>query len=710
MTNAPHGSNPYFLGTVASFKELYEKKRAMEANFRPDMISEYTSVSNQYLSTAVELLKLGIDRLLTDDMVTIYIDNDDYDIPRKEIFDKVGDKQWNVLFPLDELDKDLDDDDFENESEVEEADKVTHPYPNEYPAQMMSNPFGAFLTSIFAPFMGNMAAPMPEVNSTVRTAPVKNDNDSDILDDLTSFHKKVLLLEKERDAAQETVSVIRQKYDEIKRIVKEKDEAMATDKAQNDELLKSLDEEIEQYQEKICELELSVQEKTKIIEGKEERVTRVTKELSDKSRSYDSLRDEKNSILKQLETIKAELEQSKIELENIKKQAAADIEQCNKRKAAEIEELTKSLNQKRNAEVEELNRRNSAKCDELTKRAGEDLDSLRKKLLSEAEENVKKLKAETEDRLMKAKNAATSEMDSIRAKARDTEKALSDENTSLKEKIAEKDKTIEQDAKKTADMQSKINTLTSERDKANSERDKAASERDRANSDRDRIASDLDTAKNNIANLNKQIEDLKKAKAEVEEKCAKIEHLAYFDEKVGVMNLNAFNRDFPEKNIKGSVLVMLGIRDIKAINAMHGRSTGDRVIGIVSDKLIAMYGEKNVYRIMGDQFVICLEDAIFTDIRNQILDIQQALFNENIGIAYGIVPGNECDSHGEMLEKAESAMNQMKRQSVSVQSAGQSMYSMSNDEEDAAPAPVSTGTEEVNMNEMVMEYMKNQLM
>ena len=742
MTSTP--DNPYFLGTINSFKELVKQKKDMEADFRPDIVSEYTEVSKQYLSTAIELIKLGVDRVLTEDSIILDIDDEDYVLPRKSVYEQVGEKQWNILFPLEEMDKEYDyDDDFD--ADFEKIPKATSSVPTDIVSPMVNNPFAAFISALCAPFLnqgyGNPVASQP--TTIINAEPTSS---SDIFDDLSEFKKKIYMLEKERDSAQETVSVVKQKYDALKRRVREKDEQLANERKNNDELLRGLDEEIDGYKRQIDELDNCAQQAIASADEREKKIEELTATIESKKRAIEAVKGEKSNVLNQLRNSKAEYEEYIKKAEAEKKRITEDGEFALKQAGDELAKMKEELKNlrkesqsqneaaqglrgnlsKANQEIAELRTKNTSLQKEFDdykvkarKDADEELQRARKQAddsvahaKKESEETIARIKKESEEALNKAKVEQQEAITRARKEAEETiskvrkesderlsqtktevENAASVETQKANQRIKELESQIKefkdkqaQDSKKISELQDKVSSMASERDKANSEKTRIIKEKETLSADMDKLMS---------------------ASSEKDEQIKKLENLAYRDERVGTLNNNAFNRDFPACDINKSVLIMLGIRDIKAVNAMHGRPAGDRIINMVSMRLVEMYGSDCVYRILGDQFVVILSDISVAEVNNQMSGLRAELFNENIGIAYGVAAGSSCSNYGEFLGNAERAMNEMKSQSVNNMNSGGNGYQMPNSE--PAPAQQTSNTpEEVDVGSLVMQYMQGQ--
>ena len=118
----------------------------------------------------------------------------------------------------------------------------------------------------------------------------------------------------------------------------------------------------------------------------------------------------------------------------------------------------------------------------------------------------------------------------------------------------------------------------------------------------------------------------------------KLRKLAYEDDKFDVMNGNAFNLAMTNVNKDNAVMIRLGIRNVRAINAQN-QQYGDNLIKLVAKMLSDEFGRKNVYRVMGDQFIVLLEDDAMNEYYNRFKAVLEKLYAEQVSVAYGVSVG-----------------------------------------------------------------------
>lgn len=663
--------NPYYEETVNTFKDCFARKAVMESDFRPDMVQDYAELLKELNKSAIELLKLGVSKKLDGETIIIYADDKEFPVQKKDILKEVGEKQWNVLFPIEELEKSSEKKDLEKDKEKDkEEDDTFSAFKNDYPYEITQNPYqqtnplaaftnplGALLASIFAPFAGIPAYNQQNMYSPTQPAPApapapapiqkeqpKSDSTSDILNDISGLHRKIVLLEKERDGAQDSVALVKEKYEELKKELNDKIETLEIEQLEYEDSIEKLSKEKDELAEKIKSLEKS----------------ELEKESSHKN-TVSQLKEQKESVLKELNTLRQTNENLKREKESLNNQLSNVHSQFD-RFRSENDKQIDSLK----GELEAVKKFSEEKIKNITEKAEEDL--------KKAEENLKKA-------VDTAKEEASS-------KAAENGKNTNRRIQELETRIAEFKERAEKDSKRIEELQGKVKNTQSEKDSAKSEND-------RLKDHIKKLESELKEAKDKDIEKENFYKDLEKKNSE-------LSHLAYTDQKTKTMNLNAFNRDLPNCDKDNTIIAMVGIRNMKNINVMHGRGSGDNVINMVAEKVSAIYGKENVYRILGDQFVILIKNGMVSNVQNQISSIQESLDKQNIEIAYGISAGNLANNIVSALAAAEEAMNRMK------DPATDTGYQMPAMETETIKEAVSSQPEELDMNSILLEYINSQ--
>ncbi len=107
-------------------------------------------------------------------------------------------------------------------------------------------------------------------------------------------------------------------------------------------------------------------------------------------------------------------------------------------------------------------------------------------------------------------------------------------------------------------------------------------------------------------------------KAEVEEQKAPVsepkitsddkslEYLAYHDELTDLKNRNAFETDIETVDKKDVCIISVDANNLKKTNDTYGHKYGDILLTSISDAMKEAFGEDNIYRTGGDEFIIVL--------------------------------------------------------------------------------------------------------
>lgn len=209
--------------------------------------------------------------------------------------------------------------------------------------------------------------------------------------------------------------------------------------------------------------------------------------------------------------------------------------------------------------------------------------------------------------------------------------------------------------------------------------------KDNIDKQNDNSSAKIKESTDKIAALEKEISSLKNEIKMKEEEIKSTEvanedlkKLAYSDIKTNVKNINAFNKEFKEEDIKGLLLAHICICGMKQINEIYGREQGDKAIIIVANKLLEKFPDAKIYRVYGDQFIIVCRNQTKNSVNGQLEDIVKELLENKIFITYGTAVGNNCKNQRQMLIVAENEMLKMK-QKINVEITNESTQEESSD-------------------------------
>ena len=129
---------------------------------------------------------------------------------------------------------------------------------------------------------------------------------------------------------------------------------------------------------------------------------------------------------------------------------------------------------------------------------------------------------------------------------------------------------------------------------------------------------------------------------------------------------DALNRSHPEKSV---YLMIIDVDDFKTINDTYGHGVGDEIIRITGRKLTSILGQEDyICRFGGDEFLILFVDQTMEDVLEKGRYILSTIYDfpktekDPLKITYsiGIASREKGDGYQELLEKADSALYQVK--------------------------------------------------
>lgn len=384
-------------------------------------------------------------------------------------------------------------------------------------------------------------------------------------------------------------------------------------KEKNEKLKRALDDKdlhYEEEKEKIAAMNAELNERITELEFTTNEAINTQNNLSDQIKEKESAIADLSSAL---EKKGIEIEHLKDERDRLNNELKGARDEYISYKALTDNELVSLRNYKNetNNKINQLNQKN----DSLNKQL-ENCNGKIKEL-----DNIKA----SESRLKNELNQISSELEQERKKTESLKKQLENVNTE------------------------EVTTLRKQIDEILKEKELKEKELEELQNKQDQISVEL-------ANTRSQ-------KEEYRNKAENLEELAFNDAKTGTKNLNAFNNDFKEIDKNNTILAIITISGLKSINANWGRKSGDKVISQVAEELCSTFKNNDIYRIMGDQFIILFKNISqynYNSIQGELSDIRRKLANDSISIAYGVIAGDECDTNADMLSQAEKRVAEMK--------------------------------------------------
>ncbi len=709
--------NPYFTYARDSFVKSYERKKELEKaiklNFNRELVDEYDAIEAKIAKDAIEMLKLGVSFREDGGALVFVFGGELYSVPYADMAKAVGAEQMDILVNH----KRRDGAEAGAGKETAEAGAEPSPEPEPEPQRFQATADDVVYGNPLAQALSMMIA-APGIADSVKRQQAQAAKDeakrqedteqrtntaSDILRDISSVQKRVILFEQEKNGIEESLGEAKRQVDGLQAELEETKRRMEEDEARAKKRLDDAATEREKLLEKSAETERGLDKYKEKSAGLEKNVMDLTATVRDKEQAISQLKDENYSLKQQLSDAKVEYSHSHdndiktITALEVNAQRAADEKAALEAKAngfsedadrarREADSLRKDLSKAREDAADRIrDAEDRAKAaDERARTSTREADDLRQKLkdangkAKAAEERAEKgeaaLKeadahAKEADEKAKAAERRRQELDDrvkgAEARTREAEARAKGAEEKLKgaeERARAAESNLKKKEETLKEKDGKIQSLSSELAKKpkidEAEIKKITEERDSFKEKAGLLEREAEGLRETLEGLNDEIAKLSSVSAaDVDE----LKRLAYEDGKFPmVLNSNAFNRDIEELGTDGVILSRVGIRGMKRINEVDGPAAGDNVIEAVANALVRAFPESGVYRVLGDQFNVVVDNETLNTVEGQLADVSRELYGQQINIAYGTAVGNNCADIGEMIETAGERMHKQK--------------------------------------------------
>jgi len=146
----------------------------------------------------------------------------------------------------------------------------------------------------------------------------------------------------------------------------------------------------------------------------------------------------------------------------------------------------------------------------------------------------------------------------------------------------------------------------------------------------------------NVVNYLEHLQRAKRIVADIQGKFIAMDNLAHKDSLTGVQNKNAYVETIAKLDEKISdgvaqfCIVMVDVNFLKRVNDNYGHEHGNIYLMNTCKLVCAVFGEENVYRIGGDEFVVILEGEKVSLVKYFMLqfksEMDRKLANENLAL------------------------------------------------------------------------------
>ena len=167
---------------------------------------------------------------------------------------------------------------------------------------------------------------------------------------------------------------------------------------------------------------------------------------------------------------------------------------------------------------------------------------------------------------------------------------------------------------------------------------------------------------------------IRKQYAELLEYQEKLHKNAYYDSLTDLPNrlslYENFSRELKEKTNTNKAFLFIDVDNFKLINDTLGHVVGDKLIIRIGERLKALFGRERVYRLGGDEFIVCCNDfarverleecaaKILESIRISF-EIENSILHSTVSIGISVYP-KDGESADELMRSADIAMYRAK--------------------------------------------------
>ncbi len=131
----------------------------------------------------------------------------------------------------------------------------------------------------------------------------------------------------------------------------------------------------------------------------------------------------------------------------------------------------------------------------------------------------------------------------------------------------------------------------------------------------------------------------------------RILHMSHHDELTGLCNRHALTANTEEalQTCHSVCVMMADLNGLKAANDSQGHRAGDRLIITTARGLVRVYGQEQVYRMGGDEFLAVHFDESPEEAEQKRQELQDSLARSGVSIATGIAWSNHRHKNLESL-------------------------------------------------------------
>lgn len=125
------------------------------------------------------------------------------------------------------------------------------------------------------------------------------------------------------------------------------------------------------------------------------------------------------------------------------------------------------------------------------------------------------------------------------------------------------------------------------------------------------------------------------------------------------MNRNSYEKnvlEYPGRCREGVTCIYVDVNGLHALNDSKGHAAGDEMLRTVAGALRDCFGEKDVYRIGGDEFVVFARDEAWKGIRDKLEEAQNHLKERGYHVSVGLSCREQPIDMDSLVKEAEAHM------------------------------------------------------
>lgn len=143
----------------------------------------------------------------------------------------------------------------------------------------------------------------------------------------------------------------------------------------------------------------------------------------------------------------------------------------------------------------------------------------------------------------------------------------------------------------------------------------------------------------------------------------KIKEMGMVDYLTGLLNRNSFQNAVAEHAYDSAsfACVYVDVNGLHELNNSEGHRAGDRMLRFVADTLKHEFGDRDAYRIGGDEFVVFVPGEDEAGLKRKMDNVEQAVMARNYHISCGVAWRRREAPTQETVDEAERGMYEAKR-------------------------------------------------